>query len=108
MKKKKYSNFENLSFIFKDAFNINISNKDKIIIFSDLHLGNGSSLDDFHHNSSLFSIALEHYYLSKGYSLILNGDIEDLQKFHLSQITRYWETLYQLFTLFYKKKKLYT
>jgi len=91
----------------QNAANITISDKDRFIIFSDLHMGNGSSLDDFHHNADLFSSVIEYYYLSKNYNLILNGDIEELQRFSLFSITRTWKKLYQLFTRFNRKKKLY-
>lgn len=77
-----------------------IGNQDNIIIFSDLHLGSGSVNDDFSRNARLFETVLREYYLEKGFSLILNGDIEELQKFHLSVIVQQWRTIYKLFSDF--------
>lgn len=54
---------------------INITDDDKFVIFSDIHLGNRGRKDDFLHNSELFIRVLKEHYLEKGYKLILNGDI---------------------------------
>jgi UDP-2,3-diacylglucosamine pyrophosphatase LpxH len=78
-----------------------IGNQDKIIIFSDLHLGDGSKNDDFSRNARLFETVLREYYLEKEFSLILNGDIEELQKFRLSVIVKKWCTVYELFSDFW-------
>lgn len=77
-----------------------IDNEDNIIIFSDLHLGGGSANDDFSGNARLFETVLRQYYLENGFSLILNGDIEELQKFHLSVIQNQWRSIYELFSDF--------
>jgi UDP-2,3-diacylglucosamine pyrophosphatase LpxH len=52
-------------------------NRDRIIVFSDVHKGDGRTpSDDFHHNTNLYCYALQHYF-DHGYTLILNGDCED-------------------------------
>lgn len=52
-------------------------NRDKYIIFSDLHRGSGQkNVDDFLHNRDVYCRALSHY-LAQEYRLVLNGDIEE-------------------------------
>ena len=99
--------FKNLNKLLKNAPQINISDKDKIVIFSDLHMGNGGYRDDFVKNAELFMNVLKNYYLKKDYTLILNGDIEDLYKFSLKGITKTWNKVYQIFDGFAKQKKLF-
>ncbi|MCK7506538.1 MAG: hypothetical protein MZV70_22430 [Desulfobacterales bacterium] len=52
----------------------------RIVILSDLHLGDGSGSDDFLRNRAAVQDALRSWYLPREYLLVLNGDIEDLQK----------------------------
>ncbi len=73
-----------------------LRNKDKIIIFSDFHLGDGGSKDDFSHNSRMVLRILREYYLENGYTLILNGDIEELQRFELRKIEQAWKEFYEI------------
>lgn len=93
---------ETLFSLYQRAPRRNIGDSDKFVIFSDLHMGNGSSLDDFLWNSELFSKILKDYYLPQDYTLILNGDIEELQKFSLLQVKGRWKDLYQIFSLFHR------
>lgn len=84
------------------------SNKDqRFVIFSDLHMGDGSAKDDFKQNSELFKTAIEGYYLKNKYALILNGDIEELQRFSLKKIRKQWTEVYSIFEEFKKRKMLY-
>jgi len=96
-----------LTSMLHDAPEINLSQTDKIVIFSDLHIGNRGRRDDFLRNSSAFMHILEHYYLKNDYTLVLNGDIEELQKFSLKRIIAKWPDLYQLFQGFERKGSLY-
>jgi UDP-2,3-diacylglucosamine pyrophosphatase LpxH len=96
----------NLADILKHAHSEKVSDRDRYIIFSDLHMGNGSSMDDFLHNFKLFSYVLKHYYLRRKYRLILNGDVEELQKFNLKGVQCYWQPMYDLFREFSKRKHL--
>jgi Predicted ICC-like phosphoesterases len=89
--------------LFQEAPEIRITDEDKIVIFSDLHMGNGGRHDDFLPNSDFFKYILEQYYLKNHYRLILNGDIEELQRFSLKQITHQWHQIYQLFGRFEKE-----
>lgn len=70
---------------------------DRIVIFSDLHMGNGSRTDDFVHNGDLFADVLRHHYAEKQFHLILNGDVEELQRFSMRSIVGRWSHVYEAF-----------
>ncbi len=89
--------YKNLDELFERAASFPINKKSKIVIFSDLHMGDGSSKDDFLPNSKLFIKAVEDYYIPKHYSMVLNGDVEELQRFSLKKIAKQWSEVYQLF-----------
>ena len=86
---------------------LNLTDEDKIVIFSDLHVGDGKSLDDFKGNSDILKTALDEYYYKKGYTLILNGDVEELHRYSLHEIRKHWSELYSLFDKFFEHGKLY-
>ncbi len=70
--------------------------KRKWVLFSDIHKGNKSRVDDFRNNELIFFYALG-YYLKKGFSLVLNGDIEEGWSFGYKKIFHsYARTIYQL------------
>jgi UDP-2,3-diacylglucosamine pyrophosphatase LpxH len=77
----------------------------KYVILSDLHLGDGGSKDDLRHNKCLIESLLI-YYLQNDYHLILNGDIEDLNKFSYPDIRLAWDTLFNIFHRFHREKRL--
>ena len=77
-----------------------LSDRDRMVVFSDLHMGDGGNRDDFLTNSNLFLHAIGDYYLPRADTLILNGDIEELQRFRLRDILRRWELVYDLFNRF--------
>jgi UDP-2,3-diacylglucosamine pyrophosphatase LpxH len=81
--------------------------KSKYVIFSDLHMGDGSPKDDFRHNADLFKVAVEKYYYKQEYSVILNGDVEELQRFSLVKIEKTWNSIYDIFALFDEQNRLY-
>ncbi len=70
---------------------------DRIVIFSDLHMGNGSRNDDFVHNGEMFEKVLKGFYAPEKYHLVLNGDVEELQRFPLRSIVRRWPGIYEAF-----------
>jgi UDP-2,3-diacylglucosamine pyrophosphatase LpxH len=98
---------ESLNKLFREAPNLTVTDHDKIVIFSDLHMGDGGKQDDFLPNSDFFKYILEQYYLKKHFQLILNGDIEELQKFSFKQISERWCDLYKLFEQFAKTKSFF-
>ena len=97
---------EHLDTILKGAWESNINNQSRWVIFSDLHMGDGSTKDDFKPNSELFQCALRDYYLKRNYSLMLNGDVEELQRFSLDVILKNWNLVYKLFDAFANKNRL--
>jgi predicted phosphodiesterase len=90
-----YSN--RLRKLYNGARRFRLSDDDKIVIFSDLHMGNGGKRDDFVHNAPLFKSAMERYYLKGDYDLVLNGDVEELHKFMMRSIFRSWPKIYNIF-----------
>ncbi len=98
---------KNLNKIFMKVPRLNINESEKIVIFSDIHLGNGGRGDDFKKNSGLFKFVLENYYLRNNYKLVLNGDIEDLYKYPIKKVVRAWPEVFQLFEEFRKRNHLY-
>ncbi|MBN1646487.1 MAG: metallophosphoesterase [Spirochaetales bacterium] len=99
--------FKHLDELFTGTPNIKLTRKSRLIIFSDLHLGNGKRRkDDFLHNSVMFFNVLEEYYYRNGYTLILNGDIEDLQKFNSHAIKKAWSAFYRMAEKFHNEKRL--
>jgi len=89
-----------------NAAKIPLLNK-RFVIFSDLHMGNGGSRDDFAGNGPWFQKILTDYYLPGQYDLVLNGDIEELQKFHWDQIWKRWKPLYKVFDQFHNSGRLH-
>jgi UDP-2,3-diacylglucosamine pyrophosphatase LpxH len=84
-----------------------LSPRDRFVIMSDMHLGDGGSRDDFRHNAGLVRQVLRKYYLEQKFSLVLNGDIEELQRFRLPDIRAQWKDQFALFDEFRKRTALY-
>jgi len=99
--------YKKLDKLYEDSPSVNIADKNGWVIFSDLHIGDGGSTDDFKRNSKLFTTALNEYYLKKGHALILNGDVEELQRFQVKKIVKRWEEVYQLFDQFNENEAFY-
>jgi UDP-2,3-diacylglucosamine pyrophosphatase LpxH len=83
-----------------------IQPEDRLVIFSDLHMGNGGKGDDFLKNGDFFLYVMENYYLKNNYQLILNGDVEELQRFSLKKIIGRWQKIYDIFDKFHKRGRL--
>ncbi|MEO1253292.1 MAG: metallophosphoesterase [Bacteroidota bacterium] len=86
---------------------LELNSRKRWVIFSDLHMGDGGTTDDFKRNSKLFSSVLKHFYLDKEHALILNGDIEELQRFQVGKIVKQWKSIYDLFDAFNKRNSFY-
>jgi len=97
----------NLKELYESTPEQELSSRTKMVIFSDLHLGAGGSTDDFRPNSALFAEVLQSYYLEKDFALVLNGDVEELQRFQLPSIMERWAHVYDLFERFRQSKGLY-
>ncbi|MDX9800006.1 MAG: metallophosphoesterase family protein [Spirochaetia bacterium] len=98
---------EYLDSLYKNAPEINLGKESRIVIFSDLHVGSKTRRDDFLPNSAMFLNILENYYLAKDYTMILNGDVEELQKRPLKKVKAKWPELYNIFSAFENKGKLF-
>ncbi|MDR2602883.1 MAG: serine/threonine protein phosphatase [Spirochaetaceae bacterium] len=79
----------------------------KVLILSDLHMGDGGYGDDLSHNGPMLTTLLREKYLAEGWNLVLNGDVEDVQRYRLSKIKRAWKELYGVFDGFAEKNMLY-
>jgi UDP-2,3-diacylglucosamine pyrophosphatase LpxH len=79
---------------------LSIDGDGRYVFLSDLHMGDGGGSDDLEHNRELAITTLRDWYLERGYTLILGGDIEELQKFKLSRIRRAWGEMYEIFDAF--------
>ena len=93
--------------LLDDAPRVSLAAADRIVILSDLHLGDGGPRDDFRQNASLVHDVLRDYYLAAGYSLVLNGDIEELQRFRYESIRASWKKELALFEEFRRRTALY-
>jgi hypothetical protein len=93
--------------LFAAAPRVPLSAHDRIVIFSDLHLGDGGPRDDFRRNADLVQEVLRGHYLAKGHALVLNGDIEELQRFPLAAVRSRWRGVFALFEEFRRMTALY-
>jgi predicted phosphodiesterase len=85
---------------------LDISGGGKALIISDLHMGTGRR-DDLAENGGLVTRVLEDYYLAGGWNLVLNGDIEELQRYSLDRIYERWASLFSVFDRFASENRLY-
>ncbi|MBF0586146.1 metallophosphoesterase [Prosthecochloris sp. N3] len=94
---KKHPHLERLC---KTSRVVELGKESRILVISDLHMGNGGRRDEFKRNARLVESMLRRYYLPEGFSLILNGDVEELFKFPLDDIVDQWGHIYDLFREF--------
>ncbi len=70
------------------------------VIAADLRMGDGGKKDELEGaRKAVFSV-LGRWYLPRGYTLVLNGDVEDLRDFWLKDILAAWPKMYALFDAF--------
>jgi predicted phosphodiesterase len=79
----------------------------KVLIVSDLHVGDGTDSDDFGVNEALFLDALDSLYIRDGWTVVLNGDIEELQKFKYHKIVSAHAGLYERLSRLSCDRRLY-
>lgn len=85
---------------------LDISRGGKVLVISDFHMGSGRG-DDLARNGALLTEMLEGYYLAGGWYLVLNGDIEELQRYSLTVIKERWAPLYRILDRFAAGGRLY-
>ena len=98
--------FDMLNPHFDSTAALDISGGDKVLVISDFHMGCGSR-DDLSYNGAMLAGILEGYYFQGGWTLVLNGDIEELQRYSLASIREQWPSLYRVFDLFAAENRLY-
>lgn len=86
--------------MFQSAPVVELAPSDRVLVLSDLHMGDGSPSDGFRRTSGLLSSVLERYYYDNGFDLILNGDVEDLLRAPYERIREAWKGIYSVFDLF--------
>lgn len=80
--------------------------KEKFIIFSDQHIGDGKwGSDDFQRNREIYYTALIHYY-GNGFNLISVGDTEELWECDFDKILKFNCEIYEIEKLFLSEKRL--
>ena len=82
------------------------ASREKVVIVSDLHMGQGDRTDDFQHNGALFLEAFEKFYLDRDYTVVLNGDVEELLRVPRQAILAAWKPVYDLFDRFRDQGRL--
>ncbi|MDR2134796.1 MAG: serine/threonine protein phosphatase [Treponema sp.] len=85
---------------------LDISGNGRALVISDFHMGTGRG-DDLANNGEMLISLLEDYYLRGGWYLVLNGDIEELQRYSLDSIRERWFRLYRIFDHFASRNRLY-
>ena len=93
--------------MFDRAPEIRFGAEHRLVVFSDLHLGDGGRNDDFKKNSGLFLESLRRYYLPRGFTLVLNGDIEELARFPLARVEARWPEIYGAWRQFAERGAFY-
>jgi UDP-2,3-diacylglucosamine pyrophosphatase LpxH len=96
-----------LKSVYDAALHLPLTDSTRLVIFSDLHMGNGGPRDDFQINAPLVEAALQDWYLARDFGLVLDGDIEELQRFRFDDIHARWAGLYALFESFRARTVLY-
>jgi UDP-2,3-diacylglucosamine pyrophosphatase LpxH len=85
---------------------LDLSQGGRALVISDLHMGTGRR-DDLAPNGELLTAALGGYYLKNGWHLVLNGDIEEMQRHSLERIHERWPRLFGIFDQFAAENRLY-
>jgi hypothetical protein len=84
-----------------------LSDASRYVIVSDLRMGDCGKHDELAIGKKALFAILGRYYLPRGYTLVLNGDIEDLRSFWLKDILSAWPEMYALFDAFKEKGRLH-
>jgi predicted phosphodiesterase len=91
---------------FNSAAVLDLSKEGKALIISDLHMGTGRR-DDLIFNGELLINVLDNYYFKQGWNLVLNGDIEELQRYSLILVKERWPRLFHVFDRFAHEGRLF-
>lgn len=101
------STFQRLSEVYRRSEEVLFDNSSKIVLISDCHRGDGSWVDDFSHNQTIYYSALKQYYDS-GFTYIELGDGDELLKNrNFTEICNIYTDVFRLLHEFYRDKRLY-
>jgi len=78
----------------------------RYVVFAGMRLGDGGAKDEFAPAKKMILSILGDWYLLRGYTLVLNGDIEDMRRFWLKDIYAAWPELYAVFDAFAEDGRL--
>lgn len=102
-----FSSKKRLDNAYNNAKRINFSNKDKFILFSDCHRGDGSFADDFANNRNIYYHALNKYY-NEGFTYIELGDGDELwENMFFKDIFEANKNVFLLLQKFYLQNRMY-
>jgi len=79
---------------------------DKVAILSDWHMGDGGANDDFKKNADALLAALKDFYEPRGWTLVLNGDIEEYLRARPEAIRRAWAPVFAVLDRLRRKGRL--
>jgi len=79
----------------------------RYVIVADLRMGDGGKKDELAGSKKALMSIFGRWYLPEGYTLVLNGDIEDLRNFWIKDIVAAWPELYALFDAFAERGRLW-
>ncbi|MEA4895875.1 MAG: metallophosphoesterase family protein [Oscillospiraceae bacterium] len=101
------STYNRLSKIFDTAKELPFDSSSKIVLIGDCHRGDGSWVDDFRHNQSLYYAAVKYYYTG-AFTYIDLGDSEELWKNRrFSDISGIYADIYRLLHDYYSDGRYY-
>jgi len=83
-----------------------LRDESRYVILADLRMGDGGKKDELARSKKALFAILSKWYLPRDYTLVLNGDIEDLRRFWLKDIFAAWPEMYALFDAFKEKARL--
>jgi len=81
--------------VYENAPVYELDSESKVVIFSDIHMGDGSDSDDFRPNAEIYLKALKSYHRKK-FVLILLGDIEELWEDDLDEVALTYKEIFKL------------
>jgi hypothetical protein len=83
-----------------------LGGESRYVIVADLRMGDGGKKDELAASKKALFAVLGRWYLPRGYTLVLNGDVEDLRSCWIKDIVSAWPEIYALFDAFAEKGRL--
>jgi len=99
--------YQQLDELYESSEKVSCNKGSRFVIFSDLHMGDGSTKDDFRQNAEIFKVSVKDYYMKNDFKVILNGDVEELQRFALPKIKNRWKEIYDIFRALHGRGRLF-